>query len=498
LGSKETPKPPPKTSKAKPPQQTPKAPDPEAEQRAQAALAKRAFDAKYPLHGIATHYLAQIFEKPALRSRIVGYMRRGATFRASAAIKASGCSAGFHEVPGKGYVCPSRGFKIGKDSQFFDLSPIAPALDSGMPYVYVRTQYQNIPQYWKIPSFKEEREALEAIRMVADEEKRVLEEQAKKAEMLAAEGEVDVEVPTQADAVDAPPPPGQKEETGDISKEPNSSKLPDFVRMRMRRGYYVSVDRIEAAEDGRKFTRTIRGAYIPTDAHANVTPPTMRGVILGGVWRLPVGIVFRSGVRGLIEEANGTLRELGQLEQHTPFILSNFFDRAKKHYVATVQGPVLRRGALRVAEAIRRPPGIPTKARWIHIKLSTQVLVAYEEERPVFATTISSGLDDHKTPTGIFQIQSKHISTTMDDETAPEFAYSIEDVPWTMYFSGNYAIHGAFWHDGFGRVRSHGCVNVAPVDARWLFQWSSPTMPAGWHGVFALNAAESTWIFIEE
>jgi hypothetical protein len=66
-----------------------------------------------------------------------------------------------------------------------------------------------------------------------------------------------------------------------------------------------------------------------------------------------------------------------------------------------------------------------------------------------------------------------------------------------MYFEGSYALHGAFWHDRFGQVRSHGCVNLAPEDARWLFRWTTPLLPAGWHGVVAPRPNIGTWVFIE-
>ena len=53
----------------------------------------------------------------------------------------------------------------------------------------------------------------------------------------------------------------------------------------------------------------------------------------------------------------------------------------------------------------------------------------------------------------------------------------------------------AYWHNIFGNVRSHGCTNLAPRDARWLYHWSSPEVPAGWHGV--VGAKEGTWLFFE-
>ena len=156
----------------------------------------------------------------------------------------------------------------------------------------------------------------------------------------------------------------------------------------------------------------------------------------------------------------------------------------------------------------------------IHVRLSEQTLVAYEGERAVFATLVSTGKPGFETPTGVFRIYAKHVSTTMDGvapsnplpapqprgsaatpalpgDGAQDEAYSIEDVAWTMYFSGNYALHAAFWHDRFGNVRSHGCVNLPPDDARWLFRWATPVLPAEWHGVQATRDNPGTWVFIE-
>ena len=61
--------------------------------------------------------------------------------------------------------------------------------------------------------------------------------------------------------------------------------------------------------------------------------------------------------------------------------------------------------------------------------------------------------------------------------------YSIEDVPWTQYFEEGFALHTAFWHTQFGLPRSHGCVNMTPDDAHYVFARTWPQLPSGWHGV---------------
>ena len=129
----------------------------------------------------------------------------------------------------------------------------------------------------------------------------------------------------------------------------------------------------------------------------------------------------------------------------------------------------------------------------------------FEGDKAVYATIISSGrhddkdpAKDHRTKMGTFRIREKHISATMDDDSASDGPYSIEDVPWIMYFNGSYALHGAFWHSAFGHERSHGCVNMTPHDAKELFAWAGPTLPQGWHGVRATTANPGTRVIVHE
>ncbi|WP_026082758.1 L,D-transpeptidase [Mastigocladopsis repens] len=114
--------------------------------------------------------------------------------------------------------------------------------------------------------------------------------------------------------------------------------------------------------------------------------------------------------------------------------------------------------------------------RWIQINLSDQRLTAWEGGKPVYAIIVSTGKKSTPTRTGVFQIQSKHKSARMQGRD-----YDIPDVPFTMYYSGNYAIHGAYWHRRFGTPVSHGCVNVAPNHAKWLFKWASIGTPVVVH-----------------
>jgi lipoprotein-anchoring transpeptidase ErfK/SrfK len=77
--------------------------------------------------------------------------------------------------------------------------------------------------------------------------------------------------------------------------------------------------------------------------------------------------------------------------------------------------------------------------------------------------------------------------------------FELRDVPWIQYFASGYALHGAYWHDVFGIPRSHGCVNLAPIDARYVFFWTDPPVPTGWHGInVGTEMGEGTPVVIRE
>jgi lipoprotein-anchoring transpeptidase ErfK/SrfK len=142
---------------------------------------------------------------------------------------------------------------------------------------------------------------------------------------------------------------------------------------------------------------------------------------------------------------------------------------------------------------VKAPSGVPDEAKWVHVDLSEQTLVAYEGARPVYVTVISSGKEGYEPPTGLFQVQQKYISTTMNATDPIDGFYEVEEVPWTLYYHGGYALHGAYWHTDFGKVRSHGCTNIAPVDARWIYYWSDPEVPPAWHAV--RFQPDTTWVY---
>lgn len=75
--------------------------------------------------------------------------------------------------------------------------------------------------------------------------------------------------------------------------------------------------------------------------------------------------------------------------------------------------------------------------------------------------------------------------------------YYLQDVPWIMYFNKDVGLHGAFWHDRFGYPSSHGCVNLSPKDAQWMFNWTTPQLPfPDTRYVYASRNNPGTWVYV--
>ncbi|MDH7486165.1 MAG: SH3 domain-containing protein [Anaerolineae bacterium] len=129
-------------------------------------------------------------------------------------------------------------------------------------------------------------------------------------------------------------------------------------------------------------------------------------------------------------------------------------------------------GSVAVASAKPRPSSIGPTERWVAVCLKEQTAVAYEGDRPVYATMVASGLPGTPTVQGVFRTWLRLLSGRM---AGP--GYYLEEVTWTCYFYDGYALHTAYWHDAFGSPRSHGCVNLSPYDAWWIFRWSEPGGP---------------------
>lgn len=226
--------------------------------------------------------------------------------------------------------------------------------------------------------------------------------------------------------------------------------------------------------DGKLFWKTTEGELIEYGRLALLEPSRFVGVDLRdeGARKLPF-----AWVRKPKGDATAPLRP------RTIVAVRDVSEGGKT--VVTDKG-TFARGQLHLALPTAPPPTTLDDEKWFDVDLDEQVVVAYEGTRPVYATLISSGSKKWPTPAGIYRVWIKFAETDMNGQMGDEDPYSVATVPWTMFFAKDLAFHTAYWHDAFGEPRSHGCLNLSPRDARALYFWASPEVPAGWsmaHGI---------------
>ncbi len=146
-------------------------------------------------------------------------------------------------------------------------------------------------------------------------------------------------------------------------------------------------------------------------------------------------------------------------------------------------------------------PHVPPRAKRIYVDLRTQVLVAFEFDQPVFATRVSTGAvfstGDYRTPTGVYITAYKRPYRHMATNNRAWNGYDLPGVPWVSYITEDgIALHGTYWHNDFGRPRSHGCINLSPAAAKWLFRWTMPTVPH--NRKWAYDAQVATYVHVVE
>jgi hypothetical protein len=131
-------------------------------------------------------------------------------------------------------------------------------------------------------------------------------------------------------------------------------------------------------------------------------------------------------------------------------------------------------------------PQVPPREKRIEVNLRAQTVTCYEYSVPVFSTRCATGttfIDDEgrahefKTPRGEYLMRYKRASRHMRGGAEIDDAFDLPGVPWCSFFTfGGIAIHGTYWHNDYGRPRSHGCVNVTPDAAKWIFRWCTPAV----------------------
>ncbi|MCC6875760.1 MAG: L,D-transpeptidase [Sandaracinaceae bacterium] len=484
--------------------------------------------------------MAKVRERPDRESLRIGYLRAGAVLMATTAdpVRTDDprCRGGWYELTTGGFVCNGRDVIAFSGRRLPAARGAQPDLEAPLPYRYGRNRRENAPMYRRLPT-DEDAVQFEGFRIPGLEPEPVAQGEGGPApstepgtEPPSAPALPSEPAPSPVPPSPVPPAPspavgsavatgveavpsaagneGELAEEGDpvvptlasLQGDPNSPLM-----RRMMRGFIVSLDRdFRAGAYRRRYWRTINNGFVPYSAVGFVDPPSFQGGVVDGEHPLPIGYVLSSKTISYTRGNDGRARRGRAPGYHFRFPIQGEETLRDTAYWQGPEGLLIERDeATRIAP--RDPPeGVGPDEKWIEVNLAEQYLIAYEGRRPVYATLISSGrvrdpedpLRNHATPTGLFRVRAKHLAAAMDGDHAADGPYSIDDVPYVMYFQLAYALHSAFWHDGFGRPRSHGCVNLAPRDAQWIFRWSDPQLPAGWHGVYPTQAHPGTWIYI--
>jgi hypothetical protein len=233
--------------------------------------------------------------------------------------------------------------------------------------------------------------------------------------------------------------------------------------------------------EGKRYYVTVDGKVLPTETTFQLRSYSeWQGVPLGAADRLPFAWVTPRSAKVYAEPRGAVVEQIARRTRVD--VLEEMLD-GKTRWIRIGDARWMRADQLNEVRAIARPEGTGTSERWIDVDLGEQVVVAYVREQPVFATLTSSGAPPNRTPRGNYPVWGRASAVTMKSQEYDDKPYYVNRVPWVVFFQAHNALHAAYWHDRFGTVRSHGCANLAPKDARYLFEWLEPRLPPGWTGL---------------
>lgn len=424
-----------------------------------------------------------IYAEPDATKQWIGYLWSGASvkLRSTKPRYGVGCDF-FYAIEPRGYVCMDGGRATldPNDPVFVALHPYAPQAESPWPHRYGESR--GAPLYFSLPDAEEQRAREPGLRTHLS--------QLAKAR-TAGHGQGTLL------GIDLTPSP-----SGDLV----FPKLSPSVReshVELKHRSTVAYTR-ELRYADRDFLLTADYRFIPKDRVVPYPVSRFHGVRIGTDARLPLAFIRRDGIVGYRKKDDARFEATENAYQRLSYVelTGKSFRSGDTEYLETRSGDFLVRDDAVLPILAERTPwdavvGQPDpsplrpkgRATWIEVSIRGGWLMAYEDTNPVFVTLISPGrggaaqkgrdpLETSATPLGRFSITGKFVTSTM---VAPN-DYLHSDVPFAQNFSGPYALHSAYWHDNWGNLMSGGCINLSPIDALFMFQWTEPLAPPGWHG----------------
>ncbi len=417
----------------------------------------------------------KIFQKPDTKSPIIGLFRAGQSVPLASPEPMKGfgvghCKGGFYAVQPRGYVCVGQGSTLAADDpRALAAAEVLPDPKKAMPF-RVGTLVRAAPQYRRIPTVAEQRKA-----------EPDLDKHLGSLDDLAQKEGVDV-----SKAGQGPSP--RIVRYIEVAKPPLRADDDAYEGRKM-----AFVGELDA--EGRTFLLTPDLTFVPKDKVKLAAPSKLAGVDLRkGEMRFPIGYTWIEDTAKLKRTQEGTFVETGEVWPKQSFIqLEGELFRVKGiNYWKAADGTYVRNDLVTIFKNREgRPVGVGKNDKWVDVRITWGTLTAYEGDKPVYITAVSPGQDGvtershgHTTKRGTYSIGWKLVTADMAGVDKAK-AWAVDEVPFVAYYKDSYALHGAWWHDDFGRPKSHGCVNLAPNDAQFLWGWVDPVIPSGWYAAAA-------------
>ncbi len=459
----------------------------------------------------AVALVAPIYEKADRGAPKVGYLRAGGTVtRGEKPVKLDDCQGGWYRVLPAGFMCAEGEASTDMSHPILRALTRGPDLSKPMPYPYAFVR-AIAPNYYRVPTKAEQFQ----YEMSLKEHLRSYERLKHKWNTVAV-GSNDVPLDAQGIAIGEPPDDVHEHSENELFGGNGDDSIPWFfkggrqipniaafkvppyavITNRVARHAGIALVGTFMGENGRRMAMTTDARLVPASKLKPEMGSTFHGVDMTKGWELPLGFVRRPNAKRY-DVSRKSLKKVGDAVFHTAIQLTGESTKVgKNRLVEAKDGTWIKDTDLAIAvKSSDLPSFAKDTPKWVDISILGQTMVLYERDKPVYATAVSTGRDGlgdpkktHSTVRGTFKIREKHVTTTMDAHEVDN-KFELRDVPWVQYFEAGYALHAALWHDEFGKPRSHGCINISPIDARRLFFWTDPPLPSDWHGV---NAGETT------
>lgn len=258
----------------------------------------------------------------------------------------------------------------------------------------------------------------------------------------------------------------------DIYPEPDLAVPPLY---NVGRGFlYITVKR-QFEANGHRWVEINSGEYALAEGIRIIETPTFQGVKVNVQPERPFGWIVQN-VQPSSEPDGEPNPDYTEMKRFTFFqVFDAVLGEEEWIWYDIGDGRWIRQTYASLVDVHAPPEEVGPGEYWVEVDLYEQSFAAYEGERLVYAGLISSGLNRWPTYEGIFQVFSRYLEYKMSGAEGKIDYYFIEDVPYIMYFdrANEIALHGAYWHSRYGYKHSHGCVNMPPLDAEWIYTWSA-------------------------